>query len=79
MRCNAPERFAGQALRNAARSLLGLGWSGSPAASCIERLYRTRRTCLNVYDPDISNVYGTMVSFLFTAQCEAVRVEGPRF
>jgi len=25
--------------------------------SCIERLYRTRRTSLNVYDPDISNVY----------------------
>src|ERR1700730_15158048 len=25
--------------------------------SCIERLYRTRRTSLNVYAPDISNVY----------------------
>jgi hypothetical protein len=56
MRCNALERFAGQALPNAALSLSELGWSGSPAASCIERLYRTRRTCLNVYDPDISNV-----------------------
>ncbi len=27
--------------------------------SSIERLYRTRRTSLNVYTPDISNVYDT--------------------
>jgi hypothetical protein len=29
----------------------------TPAARCIERLYRTRRASLNVYAPDISKVY----------------------
>ncbi len=34
--------------------------------SCIERLYRTRRTSLNVYTPDISNVYDTGKFDLFS-------------
>src|SRR5690242_15786541 len=29
---------------------------------CIERLYPTQRTCLIVYDPDISNVYDTSLA-----------------
>jgi hypothetical protein len=36
--------------------------------SCIERLYRTRRTSLNVYAPDISNVYDSGDSERMTRQ-----------
>jgi hypothetical protein len=28
---------------------------------CIQRPYRSQRTCLNVYAPDISNVYDTPI------------------
>lgn len=36
----------------------------SRAISDIERVYRGRRACLNVYDPDISNVHDTLRSAL---------------
>ena len=37
--------------------------------SCIEPLYRTRRISLNVYAPDISNVYDTFAISLVRIGC----------
>jgi aspartyl-tRNA(Asn)/glutamyl-tRNA(Gln) amidotransferase subunit C len=45
--------------------------------SSIARLYLIRRTSLNVYAPDISNVYDTLTSRLLTAMPLRVRLRSP--